>query len=87
MKELEDLRRKIDKIDVEILALISKRLSIARGIAEVKKKNNLPIYDPEREKKLLQKIAQLSKEKSLDENTIEKIYKLLIEYTRNSERC
>ena len=85
MQELEALREKIDEIDSEIISLMQKRISIAQDIASVKKANNLPIHIPEREKAVIDKIRALASEKGLDPDTIEDIYKLLIEYTRNSE--
>ena len=58
---LENLRKIIDEINDEIIALFSKRLGIAKEIAKVKKENKLPVYDPDREEKqraLLRKLAQ-----------------------------
>lgn len=54
--EIEKLRKDIDSIDSELTALFCKRMETAGKIAEYKKENNLPIFDSERERKLLNKI-------------------------------
>jgi chorismate mutase/prephenate dehydratase len=56
---LEDLRNKIDQIDARLVELLNQR---ARVVVEVGKlKGNGPIYVPDREKKVLQRIAELNK--------------------------
>jgi len=55
--ELKDMRSAINEIDEKIIELISKRMDIAKDIARYKTKNNLPIYDPERERQKLAEIA------------------------------
>ena len=47
--QLEEIRKKIDAIDEEIVRLIAERISYAPKIAVYKKKNNLLIYDVKRE--------------------------------------
>ncbi len=40
---LEQLRKKIDGLNAEIIALFSERLKVAKEIAFVKKEHNLPM--------------------------------------------
>ena len=49
MEELAELRKKIDEIDKELLALVLKRFDLVDRVAEVKKANNLPVFVPGRE--------------------------------------
>lgn len=51
LPEIEMLREEIDKIDSKLLQLLNERSKLALEIGEIKKKYNLPVYDPEREKK------------------------------------
>ncbi len=55
---LEDLRRSIDQIDDQILALLEQRADVVAGVAQAKKEGGLPAYDPEREGALLDRLAQ-----------------------------
>ena len=51
--ELEEIRKEIDRIDNDILSLLSKRLELMPAVAEYKLQNNLEQKQPNREKKLL----------------------------------
>jgi chorismate mutase len=85
-KELENLRKKIDKIDSEILQKLAERFSLVSKIVKSKTKNNLPIIDRKREKKILKTKRKLAKEMKLDELMIEKIFKAIIKESRNWQK-
>ena len=53
MIKLNLLRKKIDDIDDELIALFLKRLDISKEIGELKKENNMKIYDPKREEEII----------------------------------
>ena len=55
---LDEIRAKIDEIDHELIPLIKKRMECSLAVAEIKKKENLPIYHPEREKQILDRVEQ-----------------------------
>ncbi len=56
--QLNDLRDQISELDNEILILLSKRMLLSWAIAEYKKQNGLPIYDPVRENELFEKYSE-----------------------------
>ncbi len=62
MKEIELLRKEIDRIDEEILRLLTERAKISKKIGDIKKKYNLEIHVPERERQIFEKILRLNKE-------------------------
>jgi chorismate mutase/prephenate dehydratase len=49
-------RDQIEKIDLEILKLLEERLFIVSKIGEIKKTNNIPIYNKEREDEVVTKL-------------------------------
>lgn len=51
---LEDLRLKIDRIDVELLELLSKRMQISRDIGRYKREHKLPVVQTARYKALME---------------------------------
>lgn len=55
--KLEDLRKDIDSIDDQILALLEKRAAAVAGIAAAKKASSLPTYDPSRERAVLDRLS------------------------------
>ncbi|NLB61442.1 MAG: hypothetical protein GX802_03305 [Clostridiales bacterium] len=50
---IQDLRKEIDALDAELLALFERRLFIAEQIGSIKRKQALPIEDKQREKQIL----------------------------------
>ncbi len=68
VSELGHLRTEIDKIDKALLSLLSERFKHAVKIAEIKSKQGLELYDPEREAFILRQLAlQLDDHESLTE--------------------
>ena len=66
MNELEQCRKEIDEIDRELLSLFERRMDVAVRVANYKKENNLPIYDEERESKIIKKNVDNLKNKHYD---------------------
>ncbi|GAC1330362.1 MAG: prephenate dehydratase [Collimonas sp.] len=56
--KLLPLRQQIDAIDAEILALLNRRAQIAQEVGHVKAETNAPVFRPEREAQVLQKVAE-----------------------------
>ncbi len=55
--KLSGARAEIDRIDADILALFARRMELGKTIGQVKAAQNLPIYNPEREREILLNIA------------------------------
>ena len=56
--DLKELRQEIDAIDDELVHLFVARMDVAARVADYKRKNNLPIFHPGREREILQSVAQ-----------------------------
>jgi len=78
--DLQELRLQIDAVDDELIRLFYRRLDIAAEIAGYKRRHNLPVYDPERERQKLQDLSQKSKEGH--EAHISALFSLLFEISR-----
>lgn len=59
---LETLRDEIDTIDEQLVKLFVERMEIVRGVAKYKIENDLPIFHPEREKKVIEKAVHRAPE-------------------------
>ena len=53
---LEQIRKKIDEIDDEILSLVFKRIECSKLIAEIKFNERIQVYDELREEEILNRI-------------------------------
>ena len=81
MKKIDEIRKKIDEIDRNILDLLNIRAEMVKGIAELKRKENLPTFDPSRERRIIEELSRRNKgpltEKDIESimGTIFKIYR------------
>lgn len=58
--EIEQLRDAIDDVDNRLLALLSERQALASRLGEVKRVRGIPIYDPVREREILERLRGLN---------------------------
>lgn len=77
-QELDALRSEIDRIDLELVRLLSKREDVAREIGLTKRKDGLKVRDPERERKVVQKMVSLAGRLGADKKLAKEAAKLLI---------
>lgn len=74
MNELNHLRDRIEAINIEILKLLSERGEIAKQIGEDKRKQGTAIYDPEREKEMINMLLDKN-DGPFDDNVIKQLFK------------
>ncbi len=74
MSELNQLRERIEEINIAILELLSERGKIAKQIGQEKRKAGTMIYDPMREKEMINKLQDLNKG-PYDDNVIKQLFK------------
>jgi chorismate mutase len=84
-KRLKENRMKIDLIDQKLLGLLNQRLRIALGGGKIKKEMGKKIYDPKREKEILEKLS-LRNRGPLKEDDLKKIFVAIIKVCRQSQR-
>ncbi len=80
MEDIDDLRRKIDLIDSNLVTLLNERVTIAKLIGNLKNKKNLALIQEEREKLVYEKVENHSK--IISKEDIRKIWKEIIEICR-----
>lgn len=54
---LEEVRRRIDEIDRQLIPLLCQRMDCSRKVAKIKRRENLPIFDGKREEKILDRVS------------------------------
>jgi chorismate mutase / prephenate dehydratase len=58
---LEELRKRIDEIDMQLVDLLNERAGVVMEIGKVKAQADRPIYAPDREKQVLDKVVKANK--------------------------
>lgn len=80
MIEINLLRNEINKIDRKLLELFKQRMEISKKMGKVKKENSIPIFDPEREREIINIYTE--NEKILNKKYIEKFFQTLMDISK-----
>ena len=80
---MDELRGQIDAIDSQLVELYKQRLDVADRIGAYKRENGLPIYDSERERRLLNKVGEQAGEEH--ENGVRAMFSLLMDQSRTHQ--
>ena len=84
-KKINKLRKEIDKIDQDLIALLKNRFSIAKEIGQVKASNLLSINDIDRENKIIKNLS-IKANNDLKEEDISNIFKLIFSISKNLQK-
>lgn len=74
---LDDLRRQIDSLDSKIVDLLNERAGFVVQIGKIKQLTNVPIYAPDREKAVMEKVRRLNRG-PLQDRCLEAVYRELM---------
>lgn len=85
LADLTKLRRRIDRVDTQILSLLNERLRLVGQIGKLKGRYSLPYYDPTREKKIFERLRRRNAGPLTDE-ALKRIFTELFSASRNLER-
>jgi len=83
--QLRELRDQIDAVDRNILELLAQRLRLVVRVGDYKRANGLPIYDPERERDLLARVANAAPS-PLEPAMAQRIFQCVIQESRDLEK-
>ena len=85
IRELENLRVKIDDADSQILDILGNRMKVSDEIGKIKKKQNVAILQSARWSNILKKMISDGKQKGLSEDFILKIFKAIHQESINHQ--
>jgi chorismate mutase-like protein len=83
--QLRELRDAIDQIDQEIVGLLAKRLRLVMSVGDYKRTHSLPIYDADRERDLLARVANAAPS-PLEPAMAQRIFQCVIQESRELEQ-
>jgi prephenate dehydrogenase len=76
-----DLRSMIDRCDKQILGALSHRIQLARKIGTLKKHQDTPVSDPDRERRMMLQREEWGKSLGLPEDLIEEIFAVIVKHS------
>lgn len=86
IEQLEELRKRIDLVDTQLLLLLNARNELVYKIGNIKKQNGSKIFDEEREKFLEKNWLSIAQELNLDINFIQNIFTLILSESRKIQK-
>jgi chorismate mutase len=83
--EVEAWRRRIDLIDSQLMALLNSRSACAVEVGRIKRALGLPIYSPEREAAILERVMR-ENPGPLEPTAVRRVFERIIDESRRLER-
>lgn len=83
--DIADWRRKIDEIDLQIVALLSARATAAKEIGKLKLATAMPIYEPNRERVIFENVRAANKG-PLPDIELTHVYERIIDVMRSIQK-
>ena len=85
MSQIDDLRRRIDEIDEQLVRLLNARAECALSIGREKRLAGLEIYQPGREQDVLVHVQAVNAG-PLDDGAVKRLFERVIDEARRLER-
>lgn len=79
--DISDWRERIDAIDVQLVDLLNQRCRCAQAIGHLKRNQSMPVYEPNREKKVLGNVFQAN-QGPLSNAALQHIFERIIDEMR-----
>lgn len=82
---LRSLRSEIEEVDAALADLLARRVRLARETAEAKRREGLPLLDPEREAAVVRRGVALARERGLEPEAVRAIYWRVVGMCREAQ--
>ena len=86
MPRLDELRRDIDRVDEVLVRLLNERARCACEVGKLKKELGIDVYQPEREKQVIEHVRSIAVEGPLGPDAIARLFERIIDEARRLER-
>ncbi len=79
---LEALREEIDRIDEDIIGLLSRRMEVVKNIVALKKDKGISVEDRDREKKLFLKLEREARRNNINEEFVSEVFGVIVSHSK-----
>lgn len=83
---LTEIREHLDRLDNALVWVLAERMSFIPKVAQFKKENKMPRYQPEREKQILDEKRKLAGQLNLNPDLVADLFKRIIEDAHRIEK-
>jgi chorismate mutase len=85
LDDLADCRKRIDVLDIQILALLNQRTTIVEEIGKIKQELGMPIYEPKREDDVFRNVVAHNAG-PLPPEAVKRLFERIIDEMRTLQR-
>lgn len=85
-EKLNECRRNIDRIDVQVLALLNERARVVEIIGSVKREQSMPVYEPKREDVVYKNVIE-NNHGPLGADAVRRIFERVIDEMRTLQKA
>ncbi len=78
-RDLSQIRRDIDNLDRQLVALLAKRAQLVEQVVVYKRSHHMAVVDRGREDEMLARIANVAKEEGLDPRVAQQVLRTVID--------
>lgn len=82
---IDSLRIRIEKADDRLLALLQRRMRLARAIGKAKEAAGLPVLDPAREARVVRRVAARARELGMPAEEVRSLFWNIIALCRTEQ--
>lgn len=79
---LDTLREEINRIDEDIIGLLSRRMEVVKKIAALKKVKGIPVEDRDREKTLFLKLEREARRNNINEEFVSEVFGIIVSHSK-----
>ncbi len=83
--DIADWRKQIDEIDRKLVELLNQRARMAQEIGRLKRNTHMPIYEPDREKAILENVRRQN-QGPLPAEELARIFERMIDVMRKLQK-
>jgi len=83
--DIADWRKKIDEIDQQLVEILNRRAEAAQEIGRLKRRSSMPIYEPDRERIVLERVQQGNRG-PLEHRHLIQIYERIVDVMPNIQK-
>jgi len=79
MQDLENFRKRIDEIDLELLTLLGERFDIVRSVGHLKSEHDIAVVQSKRAENVINNAVEMARKNNVDAEFIRDLYTRMID--------
>ena len=83
--DIAEWRKKIDELDRKMVELLNERAKAAQEIGKLKRSTDMPIYEPDREKRIFENVRKINPG-PLTDLDLTQVFERIIDIMRNLQK-